>query len=337
MAVQQNIINHVALVLDSSSSMSGRRAKDLVRVADAQIKYLAERSQQLDQETRVSVYSFNQSVECLIFDKDVLRLPSIESLYRVGGATALIDATLKSQDDLDKTATMYGDHAFLTFVLTDGQENRSWNRPEVLRARLAGLPENYTVAVLVPDQHGVFEAKQFGFPRDNIAVWDTEGARGVEEAGATIRQATDNFMAGRAKGIRGTRSVFSTGVDAVNTQTVRSALIALPKRQYDVLPVHTDRAEIRPYVQSRGLRYDLGQAYYQLTKTERIQAGKKIIVRDRSTGEVYAGEQGRDLLGLPQGVEVRVKPEHNPLYDIFVQSTSVNRKLVQGTDLILLR
>ncbi len=32
-----------------------------------------------------------------------------------------------------------------------------------------------------------------------------------------------------------------------------------------------------------------------------------------------------------------MKPEHNPEYDIFVQSTSVNRKLVQGTDLILLR
>jgi Mg-chelatase subunit ChlD len=69
----QNYINHVVLVLDESASMTNHK-RDLVRVADGQIEYLARRSQELDQETRVSVYVFSNEVKCLIYDKDVLRL-----------------------------------------------------------------------------------------------------------------------------------------------------------------------------------------------------------------------------------------------------------------------
>jgi hypothetical protein len=53
----ENYINHVALVLDASSSMSSHRST-VVKVADEQIKHLARRSTELDQETRVTVYAF---------------------------------------------------------------------------------------------------------------------------------------------------------------------------------------------------------------------------------------------------------------------------------------
>ncbi len=261
----ENYINHVVLVLDESSSMSAHRS-DLIRVADSQIKYLAQRSQELDQETRVSIYAFANDVRCLIYDKDVLRLPSIASLYRPHGMTALVDATLTALDDLAETPTKYGDHAFLAFVLTDGAENRSRNRPTTLAQRLRGLPDNWTVAALVPNAMGVHEAKSFGFSPENVAVWDTSSRAGLEVAGETVRRATDNFMQARTQGVRSTRSLFSTGIDAVNVQTIAQAgLTPLNPRTYDVLPVHTDRAEIRPYVQTRGLVYTLGRAYYQLS------------------------------------------------------------------------
>jgi hypothetical protein len=330
----QNYINHVVLVLDASASMTPNK-NELIRVADGQVKYLARRSQELDQETRVSIYSFSHAVRCLIYDKDVLRLPSIASLYQTSGMTALIDATLKSLDDLDKTATLYGDHAFLAFVLTDGQENRSRNRPHTLASRLNQLPDNWTVACLVPDQRSVFEAKGFGFPADNIAVWDTTSAAGVVEVGETIRRATDNFMDARARGVRGTRSLFSTGLDAVNANTVRSSLTPLRKEAYDIFPVHHD-APIRDYAYSRGVPYTVGKGFYQLTKTETIQPQKQIAIREKLTGQVYWGDAARDLLGLPRDIEVRVKPNINPEYDVFVQSTSVNRKLVRNTDLLML-
>lgn len=308
--------------------------EQLVKVADNQIAYLAQRSQELDQETRITVYTFDDLVRCAIYDKDVLRLPSIRQHYKIGGMTALIDATLKSQDDLALTAQVYGDHSFLTYVLTDGQENRSKARPDVLARRLAALPDNWTVAVFVPDQTGKFEAKKFGFPADNIAVWDTS-AKGLAEVGETIRSTTDAFMRGRSSGIRGTRTLFSMGVDALNTQTVRDAhLNQLSSKKYQLLDVNSD-SYIREFVEGRGIVYILGSAYYPLTKTETIQPDKQIAVVEKATGNVYTGSNARNLIGLPD-MEVRVKPDRNPLFDVYVQSRSVNRKLLRGTKLLLL-
>jgi hypothetical protein len=334
----QNVINHVVLVLDASSSM-GPHQQDLIRVADGQVKYLARRSQELGQETRVSLYSFADAnrIQCLAYDVDVLRLPSIATMYRPNGMTALIDATIKALDDLSHTATLYGDHAFLTFVLTDGQENASRQRPSTLMQMLGALHDNWTVAVLVPDQRGKFEAQGFGFPKDNIAIWDPSNAAGVQEAGETIRRATENFMTGRATGVRGTRNLFSTGVDAINRQTVTSTLTPLRPSEFNVIPVGW-KAPIKEFVESRGFApYQIGKGYYQLMKPETIQPGKKIVMREKATGKVYAGNQARDLIGLPDNVAVRVKPEDNPEMDIFVQSTSVNRNLIPGTDVLVLR
>lgn len=331
----ENYINHVVLVLDASSSMH-RHQNQLVRVADSQIQYLAQRSQELDQETRVSIYSFSERVRCLVYDKDVLRLPSIKDIYSIGGMTALVDATIKSLDDLDKTATLYGDHAFLAFVLTDGMENASSHKPNALLDKLNRLPDNWTVAGLVPDQRAVFESKRFGFPKDNIAVWDAASAEGINEVGRTIRTATDNFMQARSKGVRGTRSLFSTGLDAVNASTVHANLTPLKKNAYDIFPVHDD-SPIKEYIMSRGVRYTIGKGFYQLTKREEIQAQKQIAIREKKTGKVFWGNAARDLLGLPRDTTVKVKPDINPEYDVFVQSTSVNRKLIRNTDVLVLQ
>jgi hypothetical protein len=328
-----NYINHIALVLDESSSMWQHR-EDLIKVVDNQISHLAASSQERDQETRVSVYTFASTVRCRIFDKDVLRLPSIADLYHPNGRTALVDATILSQRELAQTAQLHGDHAFLTFVMTDGAENESRATGRDLRQCLAGLPAHWTVACLVPDAYGKHEAQSFGFSPDNIAIWNPNGARGVEEAGSVIREATEGFMRGRGQGVRGTRALFSTGADAVNATTVQAALTPLRSNAYRVLPVrHEDY--IRPFVEAHQLSYTPGDGYYQLTKTETIQSRKKIVIREKRTGLIYAGPQARDLLGLPN-MDVRVKPDYNPEYDVFAQSTSVNRKLVPGTDLLLL-
>src|SRR3990172_1219055 len=137
----QNLITHVALVLDGSGSMRPQQ-ENLITVVDGQIAWLAKRSEELDQDTRVTVYVFDDTVRCVIFDKDVLRLPSIKELYRLGGMTALRDATIRSQEDLAKTYQEYGDHAFLTFVLTDGAENASKSSAAQLQQLLKGQPEN---------------------------------------------------------------------------------------------------------------------------------------------------------------------------------------------------
>ncbi|MFF2774004.1 vWA domain-containing protein [Streptomyces sp. NPDC058052] len=345
MSVSQNYINHVALVLDASSSMSHLRGK-VVEVADQQIAYLARRSRELDQETRVTVYVFADKVQCVIYDKDVLRMPSLKELYKVGGMTALLAAALKSQRELAQTAQLYGDHSFLTFVLTDGQENASHRCPDAPskqpRALVAAVAEmiekqddNWTLAVLVPDQMGRREAMNCGFPKDNVAIWDATSTQGLEEAGQVIQQATEKFMVGRTKGIRGSRAVFSVGAEAVNRKTIEAAgLTPVDASGYQLIPVARDAA-IRDWVTESGHTYRTGCAYYQLSKSEKIQARKRIAVLEKQTDRVYTGPEARALLGLPDE-EVRVKPDHNADFTIFVQSTSVNRKLVPNTRLLLM-
>ncbi|GGW60263.1 hypothetical protein GCM10010503_41930 [Streptomyces lucensis JCM 4490] len=345
MSGNQNYINHVALVLDASSSMS-HLSRKVVEVADQQIAYLARRSRELDQETRVTVYVFADKVECVIYDKDVLRMPSLKQLYRVGGMTALLAAALKSQQELAQTAQLYGDHSFLTFVLTDGQENASHRCPDVstrdprelvdaVAAMIATQRDNWTLAVLVPDQMGRREAMQCGFPKDNIAIWDATSTHGLEEAGQVIQQATEKFMVGRSKGIRGSRAVFSTGAEVVNQDTIKAAgLTPVDPSDYRLIPVARDTA-IRDWVVESGHTYRTGGAFYQLSKSEKIQSRKQIAVLEKKTDRVYTGPEARALLGLPD-VEVRVKPDHNDDFTIFVQSTSVNRKLVPNTRLLLM-
>ncbi|NML52645.1 VWA domain-containing protein [Streptomyces sp. R302] len=345
MSGNQNFINHVALVLDASSSMSHLRGK-VVEVADQQIEYLARRSRELDQETRVTVYVFADTVQCVIYDKDVLRMPSLKALYNVGGMTSLLAAALKSQGELAQTAQLYGDHSFLTFVLTDGQENASHRCPDApsrdpraLVSAVAKMIEtqddNWTLAVLVPDQMGKREAMNCGFPKDNVAIWDATSTRGLEEAGQVIQQATEKFMMGRTKGIRGSRSVFSVGADAVNKETIAAAgLTPVDASGYQLIPVPRDVA-IREWVTESGHTYKTGCAFYQLSKSEKIQARKRIAVLEKKTDRVYTGPEARALLGLPDE-EVRVKPDQNADFTIFVQSTSVNRKLVPNTRLLLM-
>ncbi|MFF7357119.1 MULTISPECIES: vWA domain-containing protein [Streptomyces] len=345
MSKSQNYINHVALVLDASSSMS-HLSRKVVEVADQQISYLARRSRELDQETRVTVYVFADEVECVIYDKDVLRMPSLQQLYQVGGMTALLAAALKSQRELAQTAQLYGDHSFLTFVLTDGQENASHRCPDspardprelvdAVTEMFETQEDNWTLAVLVPDQMGKREAMQCGFPKDNIAIWDATSTQGLEEAGQVIQQATEKFMVGRTKGIRGSRAVFSMGAEAVNKDTIKAAgLTPVDPSQYQLIPVTRDAA-IRDWVVESGHTYRTGGAFYQLSKSEKIQARKQIAVLDKKTDRVYTGPEARALLGLPD-VEVRVKPDHNDGFTIFVQSTSVNRKLVPNTRILLM-
>lgn len=345
MSGHQNYINHVALVLDASSSMSHLRSK-VVDVADQQIAYLARRSRELDQETRVTVYVFADTVECVIYDKDVLRMPSLKELYRVGGMTALLAAALKSQRELAQTAQLYGDHSFLTFILTDGQENASHRCPdapaqdpreltEAVAGMIATQQDNWTLAVLVPDQMGKREAMRCGFPKDNIAIWDATSTRGLEEAGQVIQQATEKFMIGRSKGIRGSRAVFSTGAETVNKDTIKAAgLTPVNPSEYELIPVARE-AGIRDWVTESGHTYRTGGAFYQLSKSEKVQARKQIAVLEKKTDRIYTGPEARALLGLPD-VEVRVRPDHNDDFTIFVQSTSVNRKLVPNTRLLLM-
>lgn len=328
-----NVINHVLFCLDASYSMKGLR-DTTVKVFDNQVKHLAELSRNLNQEIRITVYSFDDDVKNLIFDMDVFRVPSIDSLYHIGGNTVLLDATIKGVTDLKQTLTLYGEHTFLGFVLTDGEENRSKNKPADLQKLFNTLPDNWTLAILVPNQTGKFTAEKYGFPKDNIQIWDTT-TDGLEKASDIVRAATTEYIKSTSTGVRSSKNMFSVDTSNLKADVIKKKLKELKSSEYSIFPV-TAKVAVKPFVEGWTKDYVIGSAYYQLSKTEKIQPNKQIVVQHKMNGKVYGGSEGRNLLGLPN-YEVKVNPVDHKDYIIYVQSASVNRWLVPGTNLLVMK
>jgi hypothetical protein len=329
----QNLINHVVFVVDQSGSM-GHLTSETVRVFDNQVKYLAQRSQELNQETRVSVYVFNREVRCLVYDMDVMRLPSLKGHYSPNGSTALIKGVTTAIDELGQTATIHGDHAFLIYTLTDGQETENRYGGPALASKIKSLPENWTLAVLVPNSQSVFEAKNYGFPAQNIAVWETT-SEGAKEVDNVITRSVNNFMVGRSTGSRGTKNLFQIDTANLTPRVLSNKLDELSGGEYLLLNVRRDEV-IKPFVESWTTKsYVPGSSYYQLVKKEKIQPYKQVCIQNRRNGKVYSGSKARQMLGLGNS-EVTATPGSYGDFDVYVQSTSVNRKLPAGTKLIVL-
>jgi hypothetical protein len=333
----KNYINHVVLVIDASGSMYNL-VNTVVKVVDDTVKHLAEESLRLEQETRVTVYTFSSGynhIKCLAYDMDVLRMPSIKGLYKASGGTALIDATIKAIGDLSLTATLYGEHAFLMYTITDGDENSSTYNATALtnEFRSVDLKGNWSYATFVPNQRGVQLAIKYGFPSENVVIWDTSSAKGFEQVGQIVRQASSNFMTNRSVGIKSSKNLFS--LKTVSTHDIESMLKPLNPNTYRLMHVPMDQ-RVDEFVYDRtGSKLIVGKAYYQLMKKETIQPQKNIAISFKN--KIYSGPQARQLLGLPDyTVDVDPKNDSYKNYTIFVQSTALNRKLITGTNLLLL-
>lgn len=373
--LKKHKVNHVALVIDKSGSMQ-RHEATVIRVVDSFVEGLREESKErIDpvtrrkiprQETRISLYAFDHTVECLVWDMSVEDLPSMRDVYRVqGGLTSLIEASVLALDDLrTEISEKYGEHSFLQITWTDGIENSSGLsetgephttadgmrllRPAQLQhwkdriqKTLGSLPEHWTSAILVPSVLSKRKAQEYGFPAGNIAVWDADTTQGVEEAIGTMKTAASSFLRSRAtdSSFRGTRTLFAIGQN-LDVKVVREALKPLDGTKYRLLEVRPEDQdkEIRPFVQEHNITYKPGMAYYQLGARVTVQASKNVAVLDTTgpgDGLVYTGPDalrlvfGDDNVG-PDGRligAVTAKAGHNKDLKIFVQSKSVNRKL----------
>lgn len=332
--LNQHLINHVGFVFDGSGSMGGRE-RDLIIVADNLIEFLKTQSVDRNQETRVTMYVFGSNVQVTCYDVDVLRTPSIRSFYNSGyGMTALNDATHQAITDMKQTATLYGDHAFLLYVLTDGQENASSISPSIVKQLIDSVPNNWTVAGLVPNNQGRSYVERMGFRPNNVMLWDATTREGVQEVGRVIQQATSNYFEARSSGIRSTHNLFSLNTEFLQPEIVTQALVKMDTNKIKTFEVSAPTEVIREAVSKRFGAYRIGSTYYQLTKSEEIQPQKNIIIRDKQNGDFYTGASARQMLGLPN-VHTRVAPAKHPQYEIFVQSTSPNRKLVGGTTAVV--
>jgi len=341
-------INHIAFVIDESGSM-GTHASAVVRVFDEQVKMLAKRSVELNQETRVSLYIFNQprtlgklehNIRCVVYDRDVLRLPSLKGQYNPDGGTPLVRATLQALMDLSQTPELHADHAFLVYAITDGEETErlpSLNSLLGQRIRELEHKENWTIAALVPDTRGRIDCRNLGFSDGNIMQWDVSN---VEEVGTAVAQSTQNYMTMRAAGKRSTRGLFTAEVKAKRKDVVASLLPVTNPYTVFAHPTTSPRQEIREFVEKKTNRpYLVGSAYYQLIKPETLQANKKICLRTVPDGRLFSGtlEQVRQVLNLPAGGDIKVAPGEIKDFVVFIESTSTNRHVIPGQEILVMK
>jgi hypothetical protein len=263
--------------------------------------------------------------------------PIADGAYKAdGNATPLFDSVDMLINQLSKVPDADNpDVSFVVMTITDGGDNASAISGAKLAKRIKELQatDRWTFVFRVP-RGEKRNLVNMGIPDGNILEWD-QTDKGVQVASAATRSAFKGFYAARATGVKSTGK-FYTDLSTTSLKEVKANLVDISKQVivYEV-DAANDGAQIRDFVNDQGVTFTKGCAFYELKKTETVQDYKQIAVRDNTSGAVYSGYAARDLLGLPHTGDVKVAPGAHGNYEIYVQSTSVNRKLTKGMGLMI--
>lgn len=283
---------------------------------------------------RVGVAELNQPVR---------NVRHLSSYGANGSGTPLWDSVGMAIEMLEKNV-LYSDRvdpstAYLVMVITDGAENasRQWDaRRLAMKLRELQATDKWTFVFRVPrgDRAAL---TRLGIPDGNIMEWEQTDA-GYTAATTQHTASTKAYFASRSAGLTATNS-FYADASALVKEDVKAALVDMSGEVMvaDVSVQHNGMM-IRDFCERMfGVNYKTGQALYQLTKREEVQDYKRFAVREKTTGKVYMGAAARQMLGLPTYGLIKVVPSGSGPFNIFVQSNSVNRKLVSGTKVLYLK
>lgn len=244
----------------------------------------------------------------------------------------LIEAFKKVPDANDPNVS------FLCMSITDGEDNasRKWSGASLgAEIRRLQATDRWTFVFRVPRGYKR-QLVSLGIPEGNILEWD-QTERGVQAASQATTVAMKSFYADRSAGKKSTET-FYADLSSVSSAQVKSVLedISSEISLWPVLPTE-DGTQVRDFCEKRlGSTGMLkGAAFYELTKLEKkVQDYKQIVIRDKKTKMIYGGSAARDMLGLPHAGDVKLAPGNHGNFDIFIQSTSVNRKLPAGSTVL---
>jgi hypothetical protein len=126
------------------------------------------------------------------------------------------------------------------------------------------------------------------------------------------------------------RDLGTTVGDTRYTKTDSSGLIPVDPARFQILHVDNESV-IRNFVENSGAKFRKGRGFYQFTKSEIVQEHKEVILRNKLTGDMFTGGEARNFIGLPFGERGRIRPKFFDDYEVYIQSTSYNRKLMPHT------
>lgn len=326
---------YIGISRDHSGSMSSL-TRAAIQDYNGNIRAIQSAATDNDIDTIVSVVrcGIHGGVDREVVNSNVHRLkPLID--YRADGGTPLFDSVgelieiLKAVPDANNPKV-----SFLVMAITDGEENQSskWRKTLGSEIRRLQATDRWTFVFRVP--RGYARAlEELGIPSGNIQEWD-QTEHGMRESSVHTQAAFTSYYSGRVAGLRSTDSFYTN--PAQISKHVAAIRLDDISREVDFFDVRRGGEVIKPFVERKlGRGFTLGQAFYQLTKPEKeVQSYKTIAIRERTSGKVYAGIAARSLLGLPQQGTIKLSPGDHGDWDVFIQSTSTNRNLVSGTEVL---
>lgn len=333
--------NYFGFIRDHSMSMTHLRQHAL-KDYNENINTIKEESCKQSQDT--IIYSMAAASgrpaknEWDVQNSSVATLKPLISYPTDGTSTPLFDAvkevinTLKNVPDANDPTV-----AFLVFVTTDGEDNASYISANALGNMIRSLQntDRWSFVFRVPRGYGKVLEDRLGLHGGNIQEWD-QTQRGVAESTAATKSSFTNYFDGRTRGLTSTRS-FYTDLSDVSRKDLKQNLIDI-RNEVEFLTVTPafDGEQIRDFVEAHNRKFVKGTAFYQLIKRERaVQDYKQLAVLDKKTKAVYAGAAARQLLGFPTDRSISVIPGDHANYELFIQSTSVNRKLAKGSKVMI--
>lgn len=326
------IKSYIGISRDHSGSMGGI-SKAAMNDYNSKITSIKNATIQYSQDTVISVVECSSDVKRVVTNSNIISVQPISS-YRTGGMTALWDSVGDLIEQFENMPDAKDPNvSFLIMAITDGAENGShrWSASRLgKKIKELTMSDQWTFVFRIPRGHAYY-ISSLGIPEGNIQEWD-QTERGVQEASAVDNAAFGQYFTVRASGVRSTDK-FYTDLSNVTVSDVKKNLTDI-SAQLLVMTTGDTVVELRPFIVSKMNQWKTGASFYQLTKTEHIQSNKKIIIRDKKSNKCYSGHEARHMLGLPDNGTIKVTPGSHGKFDIFVQSNSVNRKLMPNTEVL---
>lgn len=334
----------VGISLDTSASMRGI-ASSAARDYNQLIYGIKDNAIQHNQDVIVSVVKCGSGntdqVSREIVNSSVTVLQPIpERSYEANGrGTPLYDSVGELIDIFESSPYISDpDASFLLMIVTDGDENSSriWSAKKLSdKIKQLQATDRWTFTFRVPKGSARKLIRDLNLYEGNVQEWETS-TQGMEQSTTITSQAMNTYFNMRSTGVRSSSS-FYTSLKDVSITEVKSHLVDISS-QVKVWAVQTpaEGNSIREFVEFKlGNKMKKGAAFYELTKREdKVQDTKLVIIQDKSSGAVYSGSEARDMIGLPKYGNVHVKPGDHGNFRIYIQSTSVNRKLLPGTSVL---
>ena len=327
--------NYVCLVLDESGSMVSLKSK-VKTLVEASLKSFRETDKKYGQKTFVSIVKFNTKSTVVCVNRPVTDSLHKELDYRPCGGTALWDGFGCAVNLIEDYAEQVNS-AGAIIVLTDGDENSSsiYNEFKIRDLiRDKQKQGQWTLAFQVPKNGYNLLTGQFRISSDNVQVWEAT-SEGMDCATHSNVQAFSNYAHSRSMGLTSVPTFYKdVDLSGLKTSEVKAELHDMSS-DFQVVNVNYED-NIKDFVQKNTSKtYTKGCAAYQLSKKEMIQHYKELYVREVGKKAIYGGNAARQLLGFKEGVNIKANPLDLSKYEIYVVSTSVNRKLVPGTKLLV--